>query len=181
MPRRPKPRQPPPHARPKAQRAKEIIQSLVAHTAGAFAEAARHDTQRFMGRWIAFNALYRGYFNGSEREQLMACVRDCVPDAVAETILSHLRQEIDFLRSLPPGDMRFWSDPKRFRVRSITDMAVVSDATRAAGERLAHLVAVVYQVRCNLFHGEKNPAHLRDHELIRSGDRVLEVLLGELV
>ncbi|RQW40602.1 hypothetical protein [Novosphingobium sp. LASN5T] len=35
------------------------------------------------------------------------------------------------------------------------------------------LIRAIYQVRCNMFHGEKSPQNARDHDLIRSSDRVL--------
>lgn len=184
MRRQPGPRKPPARAvttvAVSSQRARQILGVLVDHTAGAFEEAARHNAHRFIGRWIAFNAVFKEYFSGSERGSLMACIQNSIPNGVADAVLDSLQPEITFLANLPPGDMRFRGDP-RFRVRSTDDMRIVCDISRMPIERLAHLVAVVYQVRCNLFHGEKNPTHLRDHQLIGAGDRILGALLHALV
>lgn len=164
-----------------ANRATALLRSLVDNTEGAIAEAARRDAHRFMGRWIAFNSLYRAYFNGSECDRLMSCVTASVSDAVAENILAELDSDIRFYVSLPPGDMRWLGHPTRFRARTTADLQAVRDTSRPARERLAYLVAAVYQVRCNLFHGDKNPADFRNHELIRAGDRILSAVLRALL
>lgn len=77
--------------------------------------------------------------------------------------------------------MRFRDNPARFRTRAEDDMRIVMDASSLPSLRLAHLIAVVYQIRCNLFHGQKNPADFRRHKLIRSGDRILDGLLNALL
>jgi hypothetical protein len=35
------------------------------------------------------------------------------------------------------------------------------------------LLRTIYQVRCNLFHGEKSPQNLRDRDLVVAADRIL--------
>lgn len=35
------------------------------------------------------------------------------------------------------------------------------------------LLRTIYQVRCNLFHGEKSPQNLRDRDLVFASDRIL--------
>jgi hypothetical protein len=35
------------------------------------------------------------------------------------------------------------------------------------------LLGTIYQVRCNLFHGEKSPQAFRDHELVTGSDKIL--------
>jgi hypothetical protein len=41
------------------------------------------------------------------------------------------------------------------------------------------LLRTIYQVRCNLFHGEKSPQNLRDRQLILKSDRILRAFLAE--
>ena len=41
------------------------------------------------------------------------------------------------------------------------------------------LLRTIYQVRCNLFHGEKSPQNLRDRQLILKSDRILRTFLAE--
>lgn len=39
------------------------------------------------------------------------------------------------------------------------------------------LLRTIYQVRCNLFHGEKSPQNARDRQLILKSDRILRAFL----
>ncbi|WP_158745258.1 hypothetical protein [Acidisphaera sp. L21] len=41
------------------------------------------------------------------------------------------------------------------------------------------LLRTIYQVRCNLFHGEKSPQNPRDRQLVLKSDRILRVFLAE--
>jgi hypothetical protein len=41
------------------------------------------------------------------------------------------------------------------------------------------VLRAIYQVRCNLFHGEKSPQNLRDRRLILKSDRILRAFLAE--
>ncbi len=41
------------------------------------------------------------------------------------------------------------------------------------------LLRVIYQVRCNLFHGVKSPQNHRDSELVHLSDRILRTFLAE--
>lgn len=47
-------------------------------------------------------------------------------------------------------------------------------------ERLGAMMVLVYQVRCSLLHGNKNPERDRDNQLVRWGVHVLEVAIPEL-
>jgi hypothetical protein len=39
--------------------------------------------------------------------------------------------------------------------------------------KLEQLLRTIYQVRCNLFHGEKSPQSFRDRDLVFASDRIL--------
>lgn len=41
------------------------------------------------------------------------------------------------------------------------------------------LLRTIYQVRCNLFHGEKSPQNHRDRQLVLKSDRILRTFLAE--
>lgn len=41
------------------------------------------------------------------------------------------------------------------------------------------LLRTIYQVRCNLFHGQKSPQNVRDRQLILKSDRILRTFLAE--
>ncbi|BDV36569.1 hypothetical protein [Methylocystis iwaonis] len=50
-----------------------------------------------------------------------------------------------------------------------------------AGDRPSweQLLRTIYQVRCNLFHGEKSPQNVRDRQLILKSDRILRTFIVE--
>jgi hypothetical protein len=60
------------------------------------------------------------------------------------------------------------------------EAAIVNDADRRSSERLAALLVLVYQVRCSLVHGNKNPDRDRDNELVSWGVSVLEEVVAAL-
>jgi hypothetical protein len=41
----------------------------------------------------------------------------------------------------------------------------------------AQVLRTVYQVRCNLFHGEKSPQNGRDYNLVVTSDRLLRAFV----
>jgi hypothetical protein len=54
--------------------------------------------------------------------------------------------------------------------------AVWTDGDSPSWEQL---LRTIYQVRCNLFHGEKSPQNLRDRQLILKSDRILRAFIAE--
>lgn len=134
----------------------------------------------FTQPWAAFNHLYAQHRGNTERDCVMNFIRDHLSEVSAERVLDVAAKSIDRLLELPPGDMRLSVVDKRFRVRSRQDAAVVRDATQGATERMAHLAAVLYQVRCNLLHGDKDPISTRDRRLVRACSQILDELLPEL-
>ena len=76
--------------------------------------------------------------------------------------------------------MRFNVQDDRFRARATRHAAIVTDVTQVAVERVAHLDAVLYQVRNNLLHGDKDPVSARDRRLVRACAHILDELLRGL-
>lgn len=137
-------------------------------------------TNAFIRHWIGYNALYNA-FPGSERERLMACIEAGITDEQAAFLLSSLNDELRFYASLPPGNMRLGATHPEFRRRATLDMRFAEDQTLHPTRRLAHLMAAVYQVRCNLFHGQKRPQDSRSQELISKGERIVRETIDVLV
>jgi hypothetical protein len=137
--------------------------------------------QGFIRDWISFNTLYTPAQGRTEREQVMNMVRQSVSADHATDLLATLVEPISFFSALPPGNMRYGRRDPRFRQRSLEDLTVVNETTLNAVERLAHLMSVVYQIRCNLLHGEKDPIEERDRELVQRSYFVLSAALGVLL
>lgn len=117
--------------------------------------------------WSAFNAIYGGEPNSKERARVMACIRRHFSERVALRTLRAVTKSIDKILALPPGNMllEIW-DP-RFRAASQRCIGLYRDPRETAVTRLAAVGGVLYQVRCNLIHGSKDPRSPRDLMLVQ--------------
>lgn len=68
----------------------------------------------------------------------------------------------------------------QFRARSTTHAAIVNDEAQEPVACLAHLTAILYQVRNNLVHGDKDLVSPRDRRLVRACPGILDELLPAL-
>ena len=124
-------------------------------------------------QWRAFNILYRRFSQGPERARLMAAVQQGITEVQASQILARVADEIAYLSALPPGNLDLPATDPDFRRRTTEDLAIVNDGTKPGGERLAHLMSTVYQVRCNVFHDYKNMDSPRSRKLVTISNRIL--------
>jgi hypothetical protein len=135
---------------------------------------------RFTQLWLAFNAIYGGEPDLRERARVKACVRRLVSRARARAVLRASHVPISRILSIPPGDMGLDARDPAFRRATRREARIAANPSADAVERLASVAAVLYQVRCNLLHGSKDPDDGRDEMLVRESARVLENMLPEL-
>jgi hypothetical protein len=132
--------------------------------------------------WMAFNALYNTVHQEGDPES----------DAVENVITTFFdsgrakacweqidSRHIDELIKIPPGDARFDSCDPRHRKKT-TELAQLLKATPSPVVRIATLMRIIYQVRCNLLHGSKDPAVLRDQELVSACTPMLKIVVAHL-
>jgi hypothetical protein len=131
----------------------------------------------FTSLWIALNTLYGGEADARERARLMGAVRRYVSVQDARHILQRNAAAISKLIDLPPGDMRLERWNPRFRAASARCVRRYTSRSETPRGRLAGAAGVLYQVRCNLIHGSKDPSNPRDRMLVRES----VVLLRDLV
>ncbi len=158
-----------PDISPQAQRALAIIEDLSSYG------------QSFVRRWMGFNAFYNHFEANSERDRLMAAITQGMSDKQAESVFANCQSATKYLAALPLGDMRRDSSHAAFRKRAVADMRAAHDDRLSSRKTLAHLVATVYQVRCNLFHSHKDPRLKRDSELIAAGDSIMRAVMDHLL
>jgi len=111
------------------------------------------DWGEFTRLWIAFNAMYGGEADRSERARAMACVRRNIDESAARRTLRLLKDPIERILAIPPGDMLLNRWDPSFRAASRRCVARYRERTETAVGRLAAVAGVLYQVRCNLVHG----------------------------
>jgi hypothetical protein len=131
----------------------------------------------FKRLWPAFNALYNVAQARTEKYRVIGTVQRFLSANQAAAILAQVGSEAQAICSPPPGDMRYDETSPKFRRESNRHAAVVEDATASPVDRVAHLAALIYQVRCNLIHGSKDPDIARDLDLVRWSNPVLELLV----
>jgi hypothetical protein len=133
------------------------------------------DWSRFTQLWMAFNAVYSGEPDRHERARVRAAVRNRVSESTARQILRQCSVPIQRIIAIPPGDMRLGQGDPRFR-RASREQARLYARSRRAVDRLAAIGGILYQIRCNLFHGSKTIQDDRDVMLVRESVRILELL-----
>lgn len=164
--------------------------------------------QTFLVKWMAFNRAYnelglasntdRGkvleYANGQEDmwDALSDFARNLVslecigservagnellqPHRYVKSATFYLREQL----GLDKCPLKVCRQNKR------TLCASVPEVPRTEG-KVAALLRLVYQVRCNLVHGDKmlmggNPQTNRDHDLVRISENVLDIILASLL
>jgi hypothetical protein len=106
----------------------------------------------------------------------MAAVRRYVTDRAARRLLRGSRSAIERLLAIPPGNMLLDRTDPQFRVASKRCAGIYRSTTEIARNRIAAIAGVLYQVRCNLVHGSKDPDSERDRMLVRESITILRVL-----
>lgn len=134
----------------------------------------------FLRLWAAFNSLYSEETNPHERERAIQVVWRYISAPRALVLIEETVNAAREIIATPPGDMRKDASDPQFREQTNRCAAGYSDSTRPSNERIASLMGVIYQVRCNLLHGDKDPDDARDMVLIRSSNTVLESVLPAL-
>lgn len=115
-----------------------------------------------------------------EHARIAACLEDKVTDSAAEALLLEGSEPIRRLIELPPADMRLDERDPGFPNRTTKLAAIVVDTRQSASRRLAALGGILYQVRNNLAHGDKDPIDGRDQMLVTTSNQILKRVLDVL-
>lgn len=128
----------------------------------------------FTNYWRAFNNLFSAAAYGQERDKIKLFLSQQLSSMQAEEILQNNAAGVAYLLSQPVIDMR----------GNGKDTAQNIQAFNAASDSLAklqELFMVVYQVRCNLEHGEKFPSSERDIRLCQSAAPLVANIVAQNV
>lgn len=141
---------------------------------------APEDWKSFSQLWMAFNALYGGEPDRRERARVMRCIRRAFTEKKALKVLRAIRHAADRILEIPPGDMRLDQRDPSFRAATQRCRGAYKNPRETAVGRLSALGGVLYQVRCNLMHGSKNPENARDRMLVTESRRIMAIMIPEL-
>ncbi|MCF6322823.1 MAG: hypothetical protein L3J89_00625 [Gammaproteobacteria bacterium] len=110
--------------------------------------------------WMGFNNLYSNSGAGTEVKSIKSFIDTNVDIEVAQELLNNHQTEIAYFMARPVIDMR---GNGRNTQRDIDSF----NSTDCALSKLKSILMVVYQVRCNLMHGQKSPSRDRDVDLCK--------------
>lgn len=131
-------------------------------------EAVPNDEiSRFLALWIAFNALFDLYYPGEsgDHNQVRAFAKcERAQETHTHALSAPNASYSDAIATLQDKGVY------NFRRKSVVTISDSSD--------LEQVMEAVYQVRCNLFHGRKVPADLRDRSLIHAAFTVVSALIS---
>lgn len=142
--------------------------------------ASPKDWREFGSLWMAFNAIYGGEPDRKERSRVMSVIRRYITQSAARRVLRECRSSVDRILDVPPGNMQLDALDPSFRAASRRCAAIYRNPRETPRGRLAAVGGVLYQVRCNLVHGTKDPSIERDRVLVRESLDVLRALVPEL-
>ncbi len=118
---------------------------------------AQSPFEAFTNFWIAFNNLY-GPDGAREIDRIVGFLSDNTTTTQASKVIQDHPDQIAYLLSEPVIDMRG-------NGRDTAEAIVAFHGTADPLEQLRQLFRVIYQVRCNLLHGQKSPTVVRDEHL----------------
>ena len=120
--------------------------------------------------WRGFNNLYATENGGPERDKIKNFLSGNITEDFASEIIDKSNDDIVYLLSQPVIDMR----GNGRDTQSDIDLFETSESRL---RKLEAVFMVIYQVRCNLEHGQKSPSRNRDKNLcLHSSNIVTEVL-----
>lgn len=131
----------------------------------------------FTQLWMAFNAQYGGEPDHRERARVMAVVRRTHDERSSRALLRSCKTHIERIVDIPPGDMRLESWDPAFRAASKRCVGLYLSKSESSVSRLAGVAGVLYQIRCNLMHGSKDPRVPRDRMLVQESVQILRPLV----
>jgi hypothetical protein len=157
-----------------------LTNALRAELAFRIRTAAPAEWNEFSNLWMAFNAIYGGEPDARERARVIASIRRHMSERSALRVLRKVTKAVDRILAIPPGNTQLDRWHPGFRAASQRYSAMYRNKAESTVGRLAAVAAVIYQVRCNLLHGSKDPSIERDRMLVQESLVILRTLVPEL-
>jgi len=141
-------------------------------------DRAKRDNQtvdmgdKFIALWIAFNGwMKRTFGEGLKDRMLIERVKD----------FPNIRNTFDTLKT---NNEQFAKCLEELSRHSIADMRFITDSDRITkyDGSFRSLIEAIYQIRCNLFHGRKDPAEdKKDYDLVCLSYDILLLLFEKYI
>lgn len=122
---------------------------------------AKDPIDGFSSAWRAFNHLYFPVAGRNERDKIRQYLEGSVDEDLAARLIADYKCEVNYILADPVIDMRGNGHNTAQNVEAF-------QGGETALERVKELFMIIYQIRCNLEHGQKSPSRERDVELCRA-------------
>jgi hypothetical protein len=109
----------------------------------------------FSSYWRGFNNLFSSVGQGQERNLIKSYLGTNLTYEQAQEVMDTNVANIDYLLSQPVVDMRGNGRDTSPNIQAFNDAIDMKI-------KLSELFMIIYQVRCNLEHGQKSPSRDRD-------------------
>lgn len=134
---------------------------------------AAQDPFNAMGEyWRGFNNLFSDFPGNNERERILSYIAKTYTQASATALLAQYAEQIAYLISRPVIDMRGNGHTTAPNIETFKN---ANDSLR----KLQQVFMIIYQVRCNLEHGEKSPLDERDQHLCQAAAPIVAHAVGQ--
>lgn len=157
-----------------------VQNALRAELAFRIRTGAPAEWNEFSNLWMAFNAIYGGEPDAKERSRVMMSIRRNLADRQALRVLRAVTKSVNRILEVPPANLLLNRFDPNFRAASQRCRAMYRNKDESPVGRLAAVGGVLYQIRCNLIHGSKDPDNDRDRMLVKESVEVLRVLVPVL-
>ena len=145
-------------------------QAVKAHEWYERGNQASDPIDAFSNFWRGFNNLYAPMRKKNEREKIQAFLQNSICEERASHLLSTHADCIDYLLSEPVINMQ--GNGKD----TAPNITAFKEATSSL-VKFKEVIMVVYQVRCNLEHGQKSPSRVRDVLLCQCATPIIAALI----
>lgn len=139
------------------------------------AELEKDVFDRFVYLWFAFNVLYNEYLDMSESNAIQTYVEQNFRDI----------RNVDDILDSPEANYfknRIVRNCKVSYRQDTSELAfILKNPDRPKLLRLKKLIMIIYQVRCNLFHGNKMFSSESDQEVVKNAANALQQVMKSWV
>jgi len=131
----------------------------------------RDPINAFSNFWRGFNNLYFDVDLPYEREKIRTFITRIVTEMEAKRLLNHYSSEVAYLISQPVIDMRGTGKDTRQNIQAY-------NAENDSLIKVQEIFMIIYQVRCNLEHGQKSPSNERDIKLCENAAPLVAAIIN---
>lgn len=146
------------------------------------AEKEYDDFDKFVSLWFALNALYNEFFRTDERYAIKEFIDQRYNTKVGSGRIKQLLSDksINFFKTRIIRDMRGnLNNSFSYREDTRENAQILKSSEYSSSKHLKELLMILYQVRCNLFHGDKMYDRESDMAVISNAANILMNLLKE--